>query len=71
MPRVREQHLVCSACGRSQDPPECHGKGMEFDGNVFFCPTCARETAIPECCHRPMRLRAKVRDIRKELFQKL
>jgi len=44
---------------------------MEFDGNVFFCPTCARETAIPECCHRPMRLRAKVRDIRKELFQKL
>jgi hypothetical protein len=44
---------------------------MEFDGKVFFCPTCARETALPECCHGPMRLRAKVRDIRKELFQKL
>jgi hypothetical protein len=71
MPRVREQQLICHMCGRTQDPPECHGKAMEFDGNVFFCPACTKETALPVCCHGPMRLQAKVRDIRKELFQKL
>ena len=71
MPRVREQQLVCLKCGKILDPPECHGKTMEFDGQVYFCPTCGKEAAIPECCGGPMRLRAKVRDIRKELFQKL
>jgi hypothetical protein len=44
---------------------------MEADGQVFFCPTCAKELAVPQCCIGPMRLRAKVRDIRRELFQKL
>jgi hypothetical protein len=44
---------------------------MELDGGVFFCPTCAKERAVPQCCGGPMRLQAKVRDIRRELFQKL
>jgi hypothetical protein len=44
---------------------------MELDGGVFFCPTCARERAVPQCCGGPMRLKSQVRDIRRELFQKL
>jgi hypothetical protein len=44
---------------------------MEHDSGVFFCPSCAKELAVPQCCSGPMRLRAKVRDIRRELFQKL
>jgi hypothetical protein len=71
MPRVREQELICPTCGRTRELPECHGKSMEHDGSVFFCPTCAREQAMPRCCGGPMRLKAKVRDIRRELFQKL
>ena len=71
MPRVREQELNCPICGRSRELPECHGRAMEYDGSVFFCPTCAKETKAPVCCQGPMRLRAKVRDIRKEMFQKL
>ncbi len=71
MPRVREQELFCPTCGRTREPPECHGKSMELDGRVYFCPTCAKELAVPQCCSGPMRSRAKVRDIRRELFQKL
>ena len=71
MPRVREQELFCPTCGRTRDLPECHGKSMEQDGEVFFCPACAKEQAVPLCCGGPMRLKANVRDIRRELFQKL
>ena len=68
MPRVLEQELVCSICGRTGKLPECHGHTMEFDGSVFFCSTCHKEIHNPECCGAPMKLRRKVRDIRKELF---
>ncbi|UCF96098.1 MAG: hypothetical protein JSV89_13035 [Spirochaetaceae bacterium] len=68
MPRVLEQELVCPTCGRTEKPPECHGKSMEFDGSVFFCSSCHKEIRIPTCCSAPMKLRRKVRDIRKELF---
>jgi len=71
MPSVREEELVCPTCGRTRKPPECHSQSMELDGGVFFCPTCARERAVPQCCGGPMRLKAQVRDIRRELFQKL
>jgi uncharacterized protein YbaR (Trm112 family) len=71
MPHVREQVLVCPTCGRTRELPECHGKSMEHDSGVFFCPSCAKELAVPQCCSVPMRLRAKLRDIRRELFQKL
>jgi hypothetical protein len=71
MPRVREEVLNCPTCGRLQELPECHGKAMECDGDVLFCPACAKELATPSCCNGPMRLTAKVRDIRRELFQKL
>ncbi len=70
MPSVREQELVCPSCGKTRRPPECHGS-MELDGGVFFCPTCSKERAVPQCCGGPMRPRAKVRDIRRELFHKL
>ena len=68
MPRVLEQELVCPTCGRTEKPPECHGKTMEFDGSVFFCSTCQKELALPNCCGAAMQLRRKVRDLRKELF---
>jgi hypothetical protein len=68
MPRLLEQELVCTVCGRTKKPPECHGKAMEFDGSVFFCATCHKELENPVCCESPMKLRRKVRDIRKELF---
>ena len=68
MPRVLEQELVCSTCGRTEKLPECHGNTMEFDGSVFFCSACHKEIRIPECCGAPMKMRKKVRDIRKELF---
>ena len=68
MPRVLEQELVCSTCGRTENLPECHGKTMEFDGSVFFCTRCHKEISTPECCGSPMKLRRKIRDIRKELF---
>lgn len=71
MPRVREQVLNCPTCGRAAELPKCHGRAMEYDGSVFFCPTCAKELDPPSCCGGPMRLGAKVRDIRREMFQKL
>jgi len=71
MPRVREQVLNCPTCGRGAELPKCHGRTMEDDGSVFFCPTCAKELDPPSCCGGPMRLGAKVRDIRREMFQKL
>ena len=71
MTRVREQELICPTCGKTRDLPRCHGQTMEVDGSVFFCPTCAKELAVPSCCRGSMRLRHMVRDIRKELFQKL
>jgi hypothetical protein len=71
MPRVLEEELVCLTCGRQEALPECHGKTMEFDGSVFFCPTCEKEIKVPKCCDRPMKVRKKVRDIRKELFRSL
>jgi hypothetical protein len=68
MPRLLEQELVCSNCGRTEKAPECHGNTMEFDGSVFFCSTCHKEVQSPVCCDEAMTLRKKVRDIRKELF---
>ncbi len=69
MPRVLEEELVCITCGRITELPECHGKTMEFDGSVFFCPTCQREIKTPVCCDQPMQVRRKVRNLRKDLFR--
>ena len=69
MPRVLEQELYCPDCGRTVDIPECHGRVMEYDGSVFFCPTCSREWMPAGCCQTGLKLRRKVRDIRKEIFR--
>jgi len=71
MPRVLEQELYCSDCGRTVAIPVCHGKVMEYDGSVFFCPTCAKEWKPPACCRSVMAIRRKLRDIRKEIFRTL
>ena len=71
MPSVREQELVCPTCGRARKPPECHGRSMELDGGVFFCPTCAREQRDAAVLQRPHAPEGQGAGHPRELFQKL
>lgn len=68
MPTVFEQELVCSVCEKTRGLPECCGKSMEFDKEVFFCPACGRELKVPVCCQSPMKIHNRLRDIEKEIF---
>jgi hypothetical protein len=71
MVRLREQELFCSECGKVKRLPQCCGKPMEADTNgTFFCASCSREIPhAPLCCNQVMKLRFRVRNIKKEIFE--
>jgi hypothetical protein len=69
MAHLREQVFKCEVCCHEAEFPVCCGRAMEFDGDSFFCPVCGREMKkVPVCCSRPMTVRAKVRNIKNDIF---
>jgi hypothetical protein len=68
MPRVSEQELFCSTCGKTKRLPFCCGKTMQIDKHLFFCETCGKETQFPVCCNESMVIRKKVLDLKKQIF---
>lgn len=68
MARLNEQELYCPECNSVREYPQCCGKEMEYDGEVFFCNICNKEVKPFFCCGKEMVSRQIVRDIRKELF---
>lgn len=71
MPLVNETELVCPVCQGTDKLPVCCGRTMENDGNEFFCQTCGKEIAYPQCCNTRMLIKKRVRDIKKQIFGQL